>query len=114
MSDNSDYIQRSYFCSVCGTTHKIRLQKKIREKQSKFPFSHFFLHGELKNILTTLYLDKRLEIRGVDVQQLRDDDIFSKDQVVSITSILVKEIEELRKENEELRLKLKKKTKKVK
>ena len=109
MSDNSEYIQRSYHCRVCDTTHEISLQKKISENQSKFPFSYFFLHGELKNILTTLYLDKQLEIRGVDVQKLTDDDIFSKDQVVSITSILMREIEELRNENEDLRLELKKK-----
>jgi len=109
MSRNSDFINRSYHCRVCDTTHEIKLQKKISESQSKFPFSYFFLHGELKNILTTLYLDKQLEIRGVDVQKLTDDDIFSKDQVVSITSILMKEIEELRKENEDLRLELKKK-----
>jgi len=108
MSDNSEYIQRSYYCSVCGTTHEISLQKKISEKQSRFPFSYFFLHGDLKNILTTLYLDKQLEIRGVDVQKLTDDDIFSKDHVISITCTLVEEIEVLRKENEELRLKLKK------
>ncbi len=114
MSDNSDYIQRSYYCSVCGITHEISLQKKISEKQSKFPFSYFFLHGELKNILTTLYLDKQLEIRGVDVHKLTDDDIFSKDHVISITSILVKEIDDLGKENEHLRLKLKKKMKKKK
>ena len=114
MSDNSEFIQRSYYCSVCGTTHEISLQKKISKKQSKFPFSYFFLHGELKNILTTLYMDKHLEIRGVDVQKLTDDDIFSKDHAVSITSILVKEIEDLRKKNEELRLKLKKKMRKVK
>jgi len=114
MSEESEYILRQYHCRVCKTTHKISLQKKISEKQSKFPFSYFFLHGELKNILTTLYLDKHLQIRGVDVHQLTDDDIFSKDQVVSITSTLVGEIEELRKENEELQLKLRKKTKKVK
>jgi len=108
MSENSDFIQRSYHCRVCKTTHEIKLQKKISESQSKFPFSYFFLHGELKNILTTLYLDKQLEIRGVDVQKLTDDDIFSKDQVISISSILMKEIEDLLKENEELRLKLKK------
>ena len=108
MKNEDDYIIRQYHCSVCGKTHKISLQKKISEKQSIFPFSYFFLHGELKNILTTLYLDKHLEIRGVDVQKLTDDDIFSKDHVISITSILVKEIEELRTENEELRLKIKK------
>ncbi|HUW90921.1 MAG TPA: hypothetical protein VMV43_10470 [Candidatus Nanopelagicaceae bacterium] len=114
MSENSEKVLRSYHCRVCDTTHKVSLQKKIIENQSKFPFSYFFLHGELKNILTTLYLDRHLEIRGVDVQKLTDDDIFSKDQVVSITSTLVKEIEELRNENEELRLKLKKERMKVK
>ena len=113
MSENSEYIHRHYHCRVCDTTHEISLQKKISEKQSKFPFSYFFLHGELKNILTTLYLDKNLEIRGVDVHKLSDDDIFSKDHLLSITSTLVTEIEELRTENEELRLKLRKKTKKV-
>ncbi len=112
MRENSQSILRYYHCRVCDTTHEVSLQKKISEKQSKFPFSYFFLHGELKNILTTLYLDNDLEIRGVDVQKLTDDDIFSKDQVVSITSTLVREIEDLRKENDELRLKLKK-TKKV-
>lgn len=114
MSENSDYILRSYHCRICNTTHEISLKKKIREKQSKFPFSYFYLHGELKNILTTLYLDKQLEIRGVDVHKLRDDDIFSKDHLLSITSTLVKEIEDLRNENEYLRSKLKRKTKKVK
>jgi hypothetical protein len=113
MSENKESILRYYHCRVCDATHEISLQKKISEKQSKFPFSYFFLHGELKNILTTLYLDKQLEIRGVDVHKLKDDDIFSKDQVVSITSTLVKEIEKLGKENEELRSKLKKKTKNV-
>ena len=114
MSENSQTILRYYHCRHCDTTHEVILQKKISENQSKFPFSYFFLHGELKNLLTTLYLDKHLQIRGVDVHQLTDDDIFSKDHLLSITSTLVKEIEELRKENEELQLKLRKKTKKVK
>jgi len=89
------------------------IPKKISEKQSKYPFPYFFLHGELKNIITTLYLDRHLEIRGAEAHKLSDDDIFSKDHLLSITSTLVKEIEELRKENENLRLKLKRKTKKV-
>ena len=114
MDDKDDYIIRQYHCRVCAKTHKVFLQKKITVKQSKFPFSYFFLHGELKNLLTTLYLDKHLQIRGVEVHQLTDDDIFSKDHLLSITSTLVKEIEVLRKENEELQLKLRKKTKKVK
>ena len=114
MSEESEFIVRHYHCRVCDTTHEISIPKKISEKQSKFPFSYFFLHGELKNLLTTLYLDKHLQIRGVDVHQLTDDDIFSKDHLLSITSTLVKEIEVLRKENEKLQSKLRKKTKKVK
>ena len=114
MSEESEYILRHYHCRVCNTTHNISLPKKITEKQSKFPFSYFFLHGELKNLLTTLYLDRHLQIRGVEVHQLTDDDIFSKDHLLTITSTLVKEIEELRKENEELQSKLRKKTKNVK
>jgi len=111
VTNEDDYVVRQYHCRICKTTHKINLQKNISENQSKFPFSYFYLHGELKNILTTLYLDKHLEIRGVDVHKLTDDDIFSKDHLLSITSTLVQEIEELRNENEELRLKLKKEQK---
>ncbi len=114
MSEKSEFIVRHYHCRVCDTTHEISIPKKISEKQSKFPFSYFFLHGELKNLLTTLYLDRHLQIRGVEVHQLTDDDIFSKDHLLTITSTLVKEIEELRKENEELQSKLRKKTKNVK
>ncbi len=113
MSEKSEFIVRHYHCRVCDTTHEINIPKKISEKQSKFPFSYFFLHGELKNILTTLYLDKHLEIRAVDVHELTDDDIFSKDHLLSITSTLLKEIEDLRKENEFLQLELNRKTKKV-
>jgi len=37
---------------------------------------------------------------------LRDDDIFSKDQAVSISSTLMEEIERLRTENEKLQKEL--------
>ena len=43
-----------------------------------------------------------MEIRGVDVYELTNNEIFSKEQVLSITKILVEEIERLRKENNEL------------
>ena len=112
MSAKSESIVREYYCRVCKETHEICLHKKISEKQSKYPFPYFFLHGELKNILTTLYLDKHLDIRGAEVHKLTDDDIFSKDHLLSITSTLVAEIEELRKENEHLRLELNKETRK--
>jgi len=106
MSEDDDFVIKLYHCRICDNTHKTKLRKGLNKKHTKFPFSHSFLHGELKNILTTLYLDKNLEVRGVDVQQLSDDDLFSKDQVVSISSTLMEEIERLRSENEKLQLKL--------
>ncbi len=99
MKKEMDYLIRNYFCEVCKNNHDIKLSKNLLENRQKFPFSHSFLHGELKNILTTLYIDKDLEIRGVDVQELTDDDLFSKDQVISITDTLMKEVERLRIEN---------------
>ena len=102
MSNNDDFVTKLYYCRICDITHEIKLRKNLTEKQSKFPFSYSFLHGELKNILTILYLDKNSEVRGVDVQQLRDDDLFSKEQVVSISGTLMEEIERLRTENEKL------------
>ena len=112
MSKNDDFVTKLYHCRICDDNHEIQLRKTLTEKQAKFPFSHSFLHGELKNILTILYLDKNLEVRGVDVQQLRDDDIFSKEQVISISGTLMEEIERLRKENEALQIELKKLKKK--
>ena len=102
MSKNDNFVIKRYYCRICDSNHEIQLRKKLSEKQSKYPFSHSFLHGELKNILTILYLDRNLEVRGVDVQKLRDDDIFSKEQVISISGTLMEEIERLRTENEAL------------
>ncbi len=106
MSEIVDFVVRQYHCRICGITHEIQLRKSICEKHKKFPFSHIFLHGELKNILTTLYLDKDMQIRGVDVQQLGEDDIFSKEQVISITGTLMEEVERLRIENMKLQKEL--------
>lgn len=113
---NVDEVSREYYCRVCDDMHIIKLSNKMIKKHDKFPFPYIFLHGELKNFITTLYIDKDLQIRGVDVHQLSDDDIFSKDQVMTITNTLVTEIERLQRENanlvnniNELKKKIKKK-----
>jgi hypothetical protein len=103
---DNEYIKRKYHCRVCDETHDIELNTSLSKNYEKFPFSYSFLHGELRNILTTLYLDKEIQIRGVDVQVLKDDDLFSKDQVVEITETLMKEIERLRRENDNLQIEL--------
>jgi hypothetical protein len=106
MGLNNEYIKREFYCRICKKTHKINLNKKIMTRESKFPITHIYLHGELKNILTTLYIDKDLQIRGVDVHELHDDDIFSKDHVTKLINTLMGEIERLQRENARLTGKL--------
>ena len=101
--EEKDYFTRKYYCRICNEDHLIMLSKNMINEQEKYPFSFIFLHGELKNILTILYIDKEGQIRGVDVNKLKDDDLFSKDHVVSITTKLIEEIESLREENEYLK-----------
>jgi hypothetical protein len=100
--DEKTHVIRSYTCNICNEVHKVKLKKSLIKNRSQFPMPYVFLHGTLKNILTTLYLDKNLEIRAVEVQELKDDDIFSKDQVIQITATLMEEIERLRDENSKL------------
>jgi len=100
MFKNKNFDVKHYRCRVCNEIHEIKLNKNIIEGKVKFPFPHVFLHGELKNILTTLYIDKDLEIRGADTTELKTEDgLFSKDQVLEITQELMKEIERLTEEN---------------
>ncbi len=110
--DQKSCISRNYKCPYCNAIHEIMLQKSIIKNQSEFPFPYVYLHGELKDILTTLYLDKNLEIRGVETKKLADDDIFSKEQVLLITNTLMLEIERLRDENILLQEKINKLVKK--
>ena len=102
MSKNTDCVSREYYCRICDQMHQIKISKNIVKSQSKFPFPFIFLHGDLKNLLTTLYIDKEARIRGVDVHELSDDNIFSKDQVIKITTTLLGEIERLQRENARL------------
>ena len=102
MNSSKELVERVYKCKICGTTHVITLKKDIFKEFTTFPFPYVFLHGELKDILTILYLDRDLEVRSAEVQRLffSDDNVFSKDQTSNIVEQLMEEIERLRKENE--------------
>ncbi len=97
-------VVKKYNCKICKETHDVELNKGLLEGRERFPFPHVFLHGDLKQLLTILYLDKDLQIRGAEVQNLRIDDanLFSKDHTTSIVENLMNEIERLRLENEKL------------
>ena len=112
MAENS--ITREYKCNVCNKMHRVELSKDLLEGRDYFPFAHAYLHGDLKDILTLLYLDKDLDIRGAEAQQLDLDNLFAKEQTICIAGNLVDEIERLREENEKLSQELNELKKKVK
>jgi len=106
MNEDNEYVKKLYNCPVCKETHTVDLPKNLADNRTKYPFTYVFLHGELKDLLTTLYIDKNLQIRGERVIKLKDDDIFSKDQVLKITQQLMNEIVNLQNENTHLRYEL--------
>lgn len=96
MNEETDIVKKRFSCKVCDMTHEIELNKNLLEGKTMFPFSHIYLHGELKDILTILYIDSDLEIRGVDTEVLSRENIFSKEHMMEIISKMVGEIETLR------------------
>ena len=109
MSEKNGFILKEYRCSICNKIHDVKLNKSITKERSNYPFPYVFLHGELRNILTTLYIDKDYQIRGVDTQKLKSENhLFCKDHVLEITKELMKEIERLTEENLKLREEIKK------
>ena len=67
MNKDIEHVMRQYNCRICGENHDVVLNANLLKEDAKYPIPYVFLHGDLKNILTTLYLDKDLQIRGVDV-----------------------------------------------
>lgn len=98
--ENEELITRPFSCKVCGKTHMIKLNRKIAEGRSKFPFPYVFIHNtpDHKELLTILYIDRNLQIRHSEIQELGTDLLFSKEQVVGMTKPLIEEIELLREE----------------
>ncbi len=95
--DEPKKIIKFYHCKICNKTHKIKLKKDIIEGKTKFPFPYVVLHDsinsnhEIKELLTILYIDKDFQIRSSEIQEIVDDSLFSKEQVISMTKTLMQE-----------------------
>lgn len=100
-------VTREYICDACGQQHKVQLPEDLASRHTQFPFAYFYLHGDAKDVLSTLYLDADLKIRGAETQRLETDldDIFSKGQMLSIVQNLMNEIERWRRDYEDLKKK---------
>ncbi|TFG02199.1 MAG: hypothetical protein EU540_02035 [Promethearchaeota archaeon] len=103
MANEDTEIVKQYRCAICKVNHKVKLSKDLCKGRTKFPFPYVILHdsindNEVKELLTILYIDNNLQIRHAEVQELKDDNIFSKAQVVAMTKTLFEENERLRKD----------------
>jgi len=101
---DENIITRHYNCKICGTTHKIELNKNITEGRKKYPFPYVTLHdsiingNEVKEVLAILYIDQGLQIRHQEIQEFDDGNLFTKEQVMAMTKPLMEEITILREE----------------
>ena len=107
MVEDDETIERHFNCNICGSSHRVKLNKKLLEGRTKFPFPFVFLHDNIegiehKEVLTILYIDKNLQIRHSEIQELGYDSLFSKEQVKAIIEPLINEIELLRDEIKKL------------
>ena len=100
MVENNGKLIKHYRCKVCNKTHKVELDKNICDGRAKYPFPYVILHdsvqnGEVQELLTILHIDKNCAIRAAEVQHF-EGHLFSKEQVVAITTPLMEEIKMLR------------------
>ena len=103
MDKEYESIERIFQCKVCNTTHKVKLSKKLAEGRTKYPFPYVFLHDHIegvehKEVLTILYIDKTLQVRSAEIQELGYNSLFSKEQVIAIAEPLTEELSILREE----------------
>lgn len=100
-------VTRSYQCDSCKIVHNIQLPQDLSTKHTQFPFAYFYLHGDAKDVLSTLYLDAELKVRGAETQKLDTglDDIFSKGQMLSIVQNLMAELARWQNDYEKLKKK---------
>ncbi|MHA1340701.1 MAG: hypothetical protein ACTSRZ_11100 [Promethearchaeota archaeon] len=102
-NSDSNLIKKSYYCSICKKQHDVFLNKDLVKNRDKFPFSYVFLHGKVFDILTTLYLDANLNIRGAEMVKLENtENIFDKEQMMTIVQNLTNELTNLQNEYNEL------------
>lgn len=98
----ADPVHTTFRCTLCNKDHHIELPADMAEGRESFPFSYVFLHKlESKDsnideigidILTTLYIDANMKIRGVETKKLTSGDIISKDDSKNIITNLMEEM----------------------
>ena len=116
--EGKNKILRLFHCPVCKVKHQLYFPKDFADNRVKYPFSYVYLHklketDDIENldkdILTTLYVDSNLNIRGVEAVIIEDEaNILSKDDSRKIITNLTKTILDMQEDYEKLYQKYKK------
>ena len=119
-------VKKIYMCPSCKKNHNIEFPADLAKNRSKYPFTYVFIHkfegqgtdiSEIEaDILTTMYIDADLNIRGVEtVKQEGVTDVVSKEVTNTVAQNLVEQIIQLQQDYntllgkyEELQVKYKK------
>jgi hypothetical protein len=75
------HVTKSFYCEICKQFTYYLFKLGLLDNQKKFPFTYIYFHGQENNILTTLYLDANLNIRGsesMDLNQIEGNFFKSK------------------------------------
>ncbi|UYP48387.1 hypothetical protein NEF87_004672 [Candidatus Lokiarchaeum ossiferum] len=105
-------VKKIFQCPICKRTHQIYFPPEFAKNRSKYPFTYIFIHSfqnadsiedKDKDVLTTLYIDAHLNIRGVEAIIAEDDtNILSKEVSKAMVSKLTKVIMEMQIEHDQL------------
>ena len=105
-----DKVRKIYLCSMCKKNHTVIFDSDLAKTQTKFPFEYFHLHRfeteevdeKGADILSTLFIDANLNIRGAESYKLVRSDIVSKDDTHQIVNQLMEEIQRVNAQYEQL------------
>ncbi|MFO8020699.1 MAG: ubiquitin-like domain-containing protein [Promethearchaeia archaeon] len=99
-------VRKIYHCPVCKTNHTIKLPSNLSEDRKKYPFPYVFIHSSEDNkhdIVSMLYIDKHLQIRGSEAVKLENSNLVSEDVSKQVVNKLTNIIMDLEDENFKLK-----------
>ena len=103
---SSSKVKKIYNCPVCKTTHVIELPNNLADNRKRYPFPYVFIHSSEDNkndIVSMLYIDKNLQIRGSEAVRLEKSDFVSEDVTKQLVNKLTDIIMNLEDENFKLK-----------
>jgi hypothetical protein len=107
-------IHKTFQCKICNKIHEISLPENFAQGRTQYPITYVYIHryesdsdadieNKDKDILTTLYIDANLTIRGVEVSFTEDDtNILSKETSKENNSKLSNTLKKLQTKYKEL------------